>query len=102
MGIAFVQCSGNEQHHVVDHVRIPRAYKPASEQGRRERIDKSVRDVVKELAERFDGIGPEEVELVDEHLGRLFSNGRGGNRGGFVGEEVPVISRRQLGPKVYR
>ena len=30
VGIAFVECSGDEQHNVVDHVGIPRAYKPIS------------------------------------------------------------------------
>jgi hypothetical protein len=93
VGIAFVECSSNKQHNVVDHVRIPRAYRPASAQGRRKRIGKSVRDVVEELAERFDGIGPQEVELVDENLGRLFGNGRGRNRRGFVGKKVAIVGR---------
>ena len=102
VGIAFVQCSGNEQHNVVDHVRIPRAYRPTSALVRHEWIGEDVRDVVKELAERFDGIGPQKVELIDEDLGRLFGNCRGGNGGGFVGEEVAVVGRRQLGPEIYR
>ena len=93
VGIAFVQCSGDEKHNVVDHVRIPRAYRPASALVYHKRIGENVRDVVKELAERFDGISLQKVELIDEDLGRLFSNCRGGNGGGFVGEEVAVVSR---------
>jgi hypothetical protein len=82
---AYLEHTGQHQHRVVTI-----------------RIGENVRDVVKELAERFDGIGPQEVELIDENLGRLFSNGRGGNGGGFVGEEVSVVGCRQLGPKVCR
>ena len=100
VGIAFVQCSGDEQHNVVDHVRVPRAYRPTSAHRRNENMNENVRDVIKELAERFNGIAPQEVKLVDENLGRFFSNGRGGNGGRFVGEEVAVIGRRELGPKV--
>ena len=85
---------------VVGHVRVSGAYKATSAQGCDENIGEDVRDVFKELAEWFDSIGPQEVELVNENLGRLFSNGRGGNGGGFVGEEIAVVGRRQLSPKV--
>jgi deoxyribose-phosphate aldolase len=102
VGIAFMQCSGDEQHNVVDHVRVSGAYRQTSAQSRRERFGESVRDVVKELAERFNGIGPQEVELIDENLGRLLSNGGGGDGGGFVGEKVAVVGRRQLSPEVCR
>lgn len=63
------------------------------QQSQDERIAQNVRDVVKELAERFDSICLQEVELVDENLGRLFSNGRGGNGGGFIGEKVAIVGR---------
>lgn len=46
VGISFVECCGDEQHNVVDHVRIARAYRQTSALSRRERIDASVRDVV--------------------------------------------------------
>ena len=100
VGVAFVQRAGNEQNNVVDHIRIPRAYRPTSAQNHRETVGENARDVVKELAERFDSIGPQEVELIDENLSRLFSDSRGGNGRRFVGEEVAVVGRRQLGPEV--
>ena len=100
VGIPLVQCSCDEQHNVVDHVRISGAYKATSAQGCDENLGEDVRNVVKELAEWFDGIGPQEIELIDENLSRLFSNGRGGDGGGLVGEEIAVVGRRQLSPKV--
>jgi len=102
VGVALVECSGDEQYNVVDHVRIPRAYRPILARSRGKDVGENERDIVKELAERFDRVGPQEVELIDENLSRLFSNGRGGNGGGFVGEEVAVVSGRQLGSEVCR
>lgn len=49
------------------------------------------RNVVQELAQRLDGIGSDEVKLVDEDLGGLVCDGGGRDGEGFVGEEVAVV-----------
>ena len=93
MGIAFVKSPGDEKHNIIDHVSISIAYKPVSAKGLHKGASGTARDVVKELAERFYGICPQEVELVNEDLGCLLSNCRGGNRGVLVCEEVAVVCR---------
>lgn len=67
---------------------------------RDENVGENERDIVKKLAERLNSIAPQEIELIDENLSSLFSDGRGGNGGGFVGKEVAIVSGRQLGPKI--
>ena len=40
--------------------------------------------------------------MIDKNLGRLLSNSGGGDGGGFVGEKVAIVGRRQLSPEVCR
>lgn len=76
VGVALVQCSQGEENDIVDHVRI--------------------RDVVHKRRKRLDSIGSDVVELGNKLLRRLVGNGSGGQRKGFVGKEVAIVSSREL------
>ena len=59
------------------------------------------RYVLEELVQRSSRVTTEEVELVDEDLGRLVRYGGCRERCGLIREEVAVIRGRQLCSKVY-
>jgi len=76
MGITLVESAGNEQNDIVDHV--------------------AVGDVVQEGGQGLDSVSPEVLELFHHLLCALFSNGRRGQRGGLVLEEVAIISAGKM------
>ena len=107
--VPSVQRASDDEHDVVNHVCVPAARSQArppramtpSVSPSAEQHTRNARHVFQELAKRLNGIAPEVVELVNEHLCRLVRDGGGGDGKRFVGEEVAIIRRGQLCPEVF-
>lgn len=85
VSIPLVQCSRNQQDDVINHVGVA-AERSQRKGGQRWKVQilptfqQDSRHVVQELAQRFNSITANIVELVYKDLGGLFSDSAGGNR----------------------